>query len=93
MGHHYVPQRYLRGFQCPEKPGWVWAFDKQSEAVKQLPIKQVAQAPDFYELDVERTLNMSVEIPGGAAIEKVCRGAEIDEDERQALTYYIGTML
>ena len=29
MGHHYVPQRYLRGFQCPEKPGWVWAFDKQ----------------------------------------------------------------
>ena len=36
---------------------------------------------------------MNVEIPGGAAIEKVCRGVGIDEDERQALTYYIGTML
>ena len=44
MGHHFVPQRYLKGFQSPEKPAWIWAFDKKAQTAKHLPIKQVAQA-------------------------------------------------
>lgn len=93
MGQHYIPQRYLRGFQCPERTGMVWAFDKQLQTAKQLPIKNVAQERGFYDQDVEDSLNRDVELPGYAVIEKVCRGETINEAERKYLTYYIGTML
>ena len=48
MGHHYVPQRYLKGFQAREKPAWIWMYDKEQGTAKLLPIKQVAQVPEFY---------------------------------------------
>jgi hypothetical protein len=93
LGHHFVPQRYLKGFQAPERPGWIWMYDKLTQTQKLLPIKQVAQAPGFYKEDVERELNEQVEQPGGDVIDRMCRGEPIDEMERRHLTYYLGTMI
>ena len=30
MGHHFVPQRYLRHFAVPGEPGMIWMYDKTS---------------------------------------------------------------
>jgi Protein of unknown function (DUF4238) len=65
MGKHYVPQRYLRGFECSERAGWIWMYDKRRGTVKQLPIKQVAQEADFYDSADEVELNEQVEKPAG----------------------------
>lgn len=97
MGHHFVPQRYLKGFQSPEKQAYIWAFDKKDQTAKHLPIKQVSQAPGFYENDIETSLNLDVEIPGYNVIEKILRGEAISDEptdgDRQHLSYYIATMI
>lgn len=97
MGHHFVPQRYLKGFQTPDNPRFIWMFDKTAHTSKRLPIKQVAQAPGFYEDDIESSLNVDVEIPGSDVIDKIIAGKVIDDDvndqDRNHLTYYIATMI
>ena len=56
MGRHYVPQRYLRNFEIPERPGFVWLHDKQSGKSHPAPIDKVAQSKGYYSPEVEETL-------------------------------------
>lgn len=93
MGHHYVPQRYLRNFQIPAKAGFIWLFDKRANRPHAVSIEKVAQSRGFYDPAIEIQLNTDVELPGTAVIEKLCNGAPISESEREALTVYIGTMM
>ena len=93
MGHHVVPQRYLKGFQAKERPLFIWMFDKEQNSAKLLPIKQVAQVPEFYANDVEAALNTEAEIPGNDVIDKLRRGEALEEIDRRHLTYYIATMI
>jgi hypothetical protein len=93
MGHHYVPQHYLRGFTSDENSGLVWMFDKKSRDFKRVPIKVAAQGPDFYEADTERALNQLVEVPAQPALVKLQRQQAISNDERLAVAIYIATMM
>ncbi len=93
MGHHFVPQHLLRGFQSPERANWIWRFDKQTAAWKHLPISQVAQVPDFYESDIEVELNEKVEKPANAVIDKLRRGEAITDDDHMDMTYYLATVI
>lgn len=94
MGHHFVPQRHLRKFQDQAKPGYIWSFDKASQNVALLPIKQVAQSPAFYDPAIEVTLNVQVEKPGGAVIDKILRGEPLDSrTDRAHLAYHLATMI
>ena len=56
MGHHYVPQAYLKGFEAAESPGMVGTYDKERNSFALLPIKNVAQSPGFYDDETERLL-------------------------------------
>lgn len=93
MGHHVVPQRYLRAFEVKDRPGFIWMFDKEKKTAKCLPIKQVAQVPGFYANDVEAALNTEAEIPGNDVIDKLKKGEPLEEIDRKHLTYYIATMM
>ena len=31
MGHHYLPQHYLRCFSTPDNPDYIWMYDKSSK--------------------------------------------------------------
>src|SRR5262245_12895344 len=93
MGHHFVPQRYLKGFQAPERPGFLWMHDKQEGESKLVPISKVAQSPEFYEEDVEKSLDQDVERPGNDVIDKLRRGESIDDEDRRHFAYYIATMI
>lgn len=93
MGHHYVPQRYLRNFQDPSRPGSLWLYDKQNIAVRPAAIKSVAQAKNYYTPEIESQLALQVEIPGNAVIEKLIAWQPITPGERFQLAFYIATML
>jgi hypothetical protein len=92
MGHHYVPQKYLRSFES--RPGFVWQYDKQGGEPKEIAIKKAAQAPKFYEQADEEALNAFVEAPANLIITRLLRGpAPLPREDRIALSLYIATML
>src|SRR5437667_294001 len=37
MGLHFIPQRYLKGFECPGKPDYIWMYDKAKKTTRCLP--------------------------------------------------------
>jgi len=93
MGHHYVPQKYLRGFSDSKVSGMIWQHDKQTEKAIKVPIKVIAQQRDYYSQEMERDLNDLVEIPGNAAIENLCNGISLSPADRSNLSIYIATMM
>lgn len=93
MGKHYVPQQHLRRFQIPDKPEFVWLYDKKTGRFPEASIKKVAQESDFYSPDVESALAQVVELPGNVAIDKLLRREKITNGERSQLSLYLMTML
>ena len=77
MGKHYVPQKYLRGFESLTQPDWIWMYDKLKGTRKLVKIKQVAQEPKFYTETVEEALTEHVEKPANAVIDKLNRGGNL----------------
>jgi len=62
MGHHFVPQAYLRAFQSPDEPGMIWTYPRNAKP-RLAGIKSVAQSSGFYDSDVESDLNTYIEAP------------------------------
>lgn len=93
MGHHYVPQKYLRAFGTPDDPDLIWAYDKKALSGKILPIKIVAQAPAFYEEDVEAELASRLEGPANIVLDQLINLRPISQEQRTHLAVYIATMM
>lgn len=93
MGHHYVPQKYLRGFANTENPNTIWMYDKKLQQFKNPGIKSVAQKSGFYSNDVEQQLNELVEKPANKVLDKLRNQEKITEIDRIYLGIYIATML
>lgn len=86
MGHHYVPQYYLRGFG---EEGRVWIHDRAQTRSFQSSVKSVANEVGMYSEDVEAHLANNVEAPARAAFEKIRSRQAISEADRFALARYI----
>lgn len=93
MGHHYVPQRYLRNFEARGQPGFIWLHDKQGGKPTLAAIAQVARSKGFYSPETEDALAREVERPANAVIATLINNNTISSAERFALTFYIATML
>jgi hypothetical protein len=93
MGHHYVPQEYLRGFADPENSDKIWMYDKQSCQFTHASIKSVAQEKLYYSETTERQLSELVEGPAHQVLKKLRLRYKIDNSERIRLAIYVGTML
>lgn len=93
MGHHFVPQRYLRNFESPGRPGFIWLHDKQGDSPNHVSIAKVAQAKGFYSAKTEDILARHVEAPANIVIRKLINGTPITSVERLQLSYYIGVMM
>ena len=74
MGHHFVPQRYLRHFAVPGEPGMIWMYDKTSGKARKLAIKTVAQSPGFYSDADEVALAQRIEGPAEAPLNRLRDG-------------------
>lgn len=93
MGRHYVPQEYLRGFAIAGDPDRIWMFDKKTFVSKAVPIKNAAQAPGYYDDDVEQQLNDLVEAPANLALDCLRNGQQLSPEHRNHLAVYIAVML
>lgn len=93
MGHHFVPQEYLRNFKDPSRPDFVWLHDKRGGPARPAAIGKVAQAKQFYSAETEVILARDVETPGNAVIRKLTSETAITPAERLQLAFYIGVML
>lgn len=93
MGHHYVPQEYLKGFEAGGEPGLIWMYDKVSREFRKVPIAAAAQATGFYNEDTERRLNEVVEGPAHAALARLRRHEQLLQGDREALAAYMAVML
>jgi len=93
MGHHYVPQEYLRPFEVASAPGTVLTYDKKELSCKQLPIKIVAQAPNFYEADVEAELASRLEGPANIILAELRNLRPISTEQREHFAIYTTTMM
>jgi Protein of unknown function (DUF4238) len=91
MGHHYVPQKYLKGFEVPNEPGMIWTYDKQTRKKHKLPIKKVAQARNYYDNADEMELNYEVEIPAMNSANKLIQSRSLDDSDRDNLSYFLAT--
>jgi hypothetical protein len=93
MGHHFVPQRYLRNFEDSEQPGLIWLHDKRGGTPRAVSIKNVFQAKKFYADETEKRLAAEIEAPCGKAMEKLVHGQTINEEERFSIARYTDVML
>lgn len=67
-------------------------YDKTTKFAKHVPIKVVAQSPDYYEQHVEEELSV-VEGPAHAALARVVTDRTISPTERDILAYYVAIMM
>jgi len=99
MGHHYVPQHYLRGFATNSDAGEIWQFDKATGrySTRPLSIVTVAQQRRFFDTLTEQRLAAEVEGPTIAILERLrnskSRSVVLLEAERWQLATYIATMM
>jgi hypothetical protein len=93
MGHHFVPQRYLRNFEDVAHPGYIWVHDRHGATPQLAKIDKVAQSRNFYSQTTEVILAESVERPANPIIAKLTSSQSITLSERFQLAYYIAVML
>lgn len=93
MGHHSVPQRYLRNFQAAEKEGFIWQCDRLGDEPRLLPIVKVAQSKDFYDAETERYLAEAVERPANPLIAALLKNQYLHSKDREITACYIATMI
>jgi Protein of unknown function (DUF4238) len=93
MGKHYVPQYLLRGWETAKEEGIIWRYDKGTGALKDLPIKNVAQTANFYPPAIEKRLTLEVENPANPVIDKIRAGKGLLLSERKVMAKYIATMM
>jgi hypothetical protein len=86
MGHHFVPQYYLRGF---ESNGGIWAHDKQASRSFATQIRVVANENKLYSEEVEAHFNTKIEVPANESLRKIRGHLPLSDQERYALAKYI----
>ena len=63
MGHHFLPQEYLRQFAVDYDRDRIWMFDKSERSFKLLPIKNVAQARrDYHRISMKMSVRSMSEL-------------------------------
>jgi len=92
VGHHYIPQRYLRQFEQSPGAGRVFQHLVGEWRGRSVAIVNAAQSKGFYTEEQERMLGTDIETPGSEAMEALLAGNRIDLEQRCAIGAYLATM-
>lgn len=93
MGHHFIPQAYLRSFADPNYPKSIWVYDKHGSVPRLASIQKVAQSKQYFDPEVECTLASEVEGPANPIMDKLRRQIPIGPIERAGIAAYIAVMM
>jgi hypothetical protein len=92
MGHHYIPQYYLKGFASPGDD-MIWVYEKGGSLKFSANIKKIAQKTNYYSPEVERYLTNEIENPANSVIKKIRDCKKLTQSEKEKLTIYMVVML
>ncbi|MFC1614100.1 DUF4238 domain-containing protein, partial [Gemmatimonadota bacterium] len=67
MGHHYIPQYYLKGFSESDS-NLLWAYEKGVGNKFRTQIKKIANITKFYPTETEKYLAEKIEGPANSVI-------------------------
>lgn len=91
MGHHYLPQYYLKGF-TETKDHIIWAYEKGTGNKFSTKIKSIANISDFYSKETEQYLADDIEMPANAVLDKIRSGHLINDDDKNTFAEYMAVM-
>ena len=91
MGHHYIPQYYLRGF-CPDFGQTIWVYDKKKARKFSTQIKNIANICGLYTQGLEKYLSDDIENPANRVLEKIHDRAQLTTTDKLAFSKYISVM-
>lgn len=91
MGHHYLPQYYLKGF-TETKDNIIWAYEKGTGNKFSTQIKSMANISDFYSKETEQYLADDIEMPANAVLDKIRSGHLINDDDKNIFAEYMAVM-
>lgn len=86
MGHHFLPQFYLRGFAIADS---LWVHDRERATSFRSQPKAVANENQMYTEELEQVFANLVEQPAKSAIEKIRALQPLEASERFALARYV----
>jgi len=89
MGHHYLPQYYLRGF---EEDGCIWAHDRLECRTFPTRVRSIANENGLYSDELEAWLNTEVEQPAQPALQRLRTRQSLTPEDRLALAKYMVVM-
>jgi hypothetical protein len=58
MGHHSIPQHYLKGFCDPSDASLIWVYEKGSKRIFSSSIKSLANENNRWPENIEKYLAM-----------------------------------
>lgn len=91
MGHHYLPQYYLKGF-TETVDNMLWAYEKGSGVKFNTQIKSLANITDFYSEETEQYLANDIETPANEVLDKIRRRHLINDDDKNTFAEYMAVM-
>ena len=91
MGHHYLPQYYLKGF-TETIDNMLWAYEKGSGIKFNTQIKRLANITDFYSEETEQYLANVIEGPANEVLDKIRSRHLINDDEKNTFAEYLAVM-
>ncbi|WAC08087.1 MAG: DUF4238 domain-containing protein [Thermodesulfobacteriota bacterium] len=91
MGHHYLPQYYLKGFtETPDN--MLWAYEKGTGNKFNTQIKSLANITDFYSEETEQYLANDIEGPANEVLDKIRSRHLISEEDKNTFAEYMAVM-
>ncbi len=91
MGHHYLPQYYLKGF-TETVDNMLWAYEKGTGKKFNTQIKSLANITDFYSQETEQYLANDIEGPANAVLDKIRSRDLINADDKNTFAEYMAVM-
>lgn len=91
MGHHYVPQYYLKGFSESDDD-LLWVYEKGIGCRFNAKIKNIGNITKFYSPKVEQYLANTIEEPANKILEKIRKRHKISEDDKKIFAEYVAVM-
>jgi hypothetical protein len=87
MGHHYLPQYYLKGFS--DDDGMIWVYEKGSEKKFNTQVKSAANITNLYSADLEQYMADNIEGPANIVLEKIRNKVPVEDNDKEVLSGYI----
>jgi len=91
MGHHYLPQYYLKGF-TETADNMLWAYEKGTGKKFKTQIKSLANITDFYSEETEQYLANDIEGPANAVLDKIRGQHLINDDDKNIFAEYMAVI-